>query len=191
MVSFCWAQMADMLRYDLGSVSQGDSAALWLNDCSSVGDQPTTLFSAALRSFEFRPIPFWINLKPLQLLLFPHGVAVQAVGEGSYCLLWRCACVWVVVTLPHSYLSPSCVSSPPPLVCVFPALFLTLGTEEQKLLHYIDGESSPTLLTNAQCSYRILWSCILPEQEAVLFIAWFCCGSMLLTRVRKPTCKSE
>lgn len=83
--------------------------------------------------------------------------------------------------------SPSCVSSPPPLVCVFPALFLTLGTEEQNLLHYIEGESSPTLLTNAQCSYRILWSCILPEQEAVLFIARFCCGSMLLTRVRKTT----
>lgn len=46
--------MADMLRYDLGSLSRGDRAALWLNDCSSVGDQPPTLFSAALHSFDIQ-----------------------------------------------------------------------------------------------------------------------------------------
>lgn len=118
------------------------------------------------------------------------GCAGSGGGEPLF-IVDVCMCVSSSDAPSLISFSPSCVSSPPPLVCVSPALFLPLGTEAQKLLHYIDGESSPTLLTNAQCSYRILWSCILPEQEAVLFMAWFCCGSMLLTHVRKTTCKSE
>ncbi len=48
-------------------------------------------------------------------------------------LACMCACVSVVVTPPSpSSLSPSCVFSrfsPPPPLCVFPALFLTLGRQ--------------------------------------------------------------
>lgn len=165
MVSFCRAQMADLLRYDLGSLSPGDRAALWLNGCASVGDQPPTLFSATLHSF-------WIQTNsvlskseaPPVLVGSPqYGCAAGGGGEPLF-IMDVCMCVSSSDPPPFIFLSLSYVSSPPPPVCVFPALFLTLGREEQKLLHYIDGESSPTLLTHAQCIYRILWSPILPER---------------------------
>lgn len=132
-------------------------------------------------------VPLWgLSHQRASLQLFTH-VNVEhpcceyiwrPSGCCSFPMVWMCrrwgrgatvycghvhVCVRVVVTLPHSYLSVSCASSPPPLVCAFPPLFLTLGREEQELLHYIDGESSPTLLTHAQRIYTILWSCRRPR----------------------------
>lgn len=83
----------------------------------------TTAFvvSVVLDSLKCRagsPVHPW----PSSYCWVPHGVWV--VGEGSVS-----ACVSVVVTPPSPSLS--CISSPPPPLCVFPALFLTLGRQRR------------------------------------------------------------
>lgn len=129
----------------------------WVNVPVGGGGGVAAELPAAPRSSEWGTSMLGMYLKGLQFLLFPPGVGVQAVGEGSHC-------IWCMRVSSSDYYPPpplisfclSASSSPPPLVCAFPPLLLTLGRGEQKLLHPMDGESSPTLLTHARRIYTIL-----------------------------------
>lgn len=58
-----------------------------------------------------------------------YGCAAGGGGEPLF-IVDVCMCVSSSDSPPLVYFSLSYVSSPPPPVCVFPALFLTLGREE-------------------------------------------------------------
>lgn len=94
----------------------------------------------------------------LQFLLFPHGVDVWGLGEGTQRVSVR---VLIVVTAPPPHFSLPCSLSflTSSTHCVFPALFwLLAGVGEHQLLHYIDGESSPTHInTHIHWNYIALW----------------------------------
>lgn len=119
--------------------------------------------------------------KPLQLLLFLHGVDVRVVGEGSHCVssVYVCMCVSSSDFLPPPHLSlpPSLLT---PSLCVFPALFFTLGRQWRAPappLHRWRILPHPTHSlshTHTLCIYSALWKsysdlAILVEQANGVF----------------------
>lgn len=194
--AFCSAQMVAMVWCDVGSRSWIGRPELWLNEFASggAGIGLKTFFGGffvALDSLKCRAgshVRIRSHPSPLQLLLFPHGVDVWVVGEGSRCVSARvyvCMCVSVVVTPPPPHLSLLCFltsSTPLCLSCSVPHSWQAAKSSSSSIT-WMESPPPPYTLAHThrhtvhpQCAMEIVqYLAILVEEESSLFTP--CCFS--------------